>query len=186
MTHWSVARRARHGLGRSYQINSVIGDFTVLENVLLAVQAGPAGGAHNFHFLRAATAPGALVKRADAIIDMLGLSPERNRLAGVLAYGQQRLIELAMALAIEPRVLLLDEPMAGLGPAETDKMIRLLKRLQSRYAILLVEHDMHAVFTLASRVSVLVYGKVLMCDSPQAVRQSDVVREAYLGDEVIG
>jgi branched-chain amino acid transport system ATP-binding protein len=117
---------------------------------------------------------------------MLGLSPERNRLAGVLAYGQQRLIELAMALAIEPRVLLLDEPMAGLGPAETDKMIRLLKRLQSRYAILLVEHDMHAVFTLASRVSVLVYGKVLMCDSPQAVRQSDVVREAYLGDEVIG
>ena len=103
----------------------------------------------------------------------------------MLSYGQQRLIELAMALATEPRVLLLDEPMAGLGPVETERMIELLQGLQSRYAMLLVEHDMHAVFTLATRVSVLVYGRVLICDAPEVVRTSDTVREAYLGDEEI-
>ena len=186
VTQWSVARRAHLGLGRSYQINSVIGSFSTVENVLLAVQSGPRGGGHNFRFWKPATAPGPLIEWVDEILQMLGLGAERNRPAAVLSYGQQRLIELAMALATEPRVLLLDEPMAGLGPVETERMIELLKRLQPHYAMLLVEHDMHAVFSLATRVSVLVYGRVLICDVPAVVRTSESVREAYLGDEEIG
>ena len=185
ITHWSVAHRARAGLGRSYQINSVIQSFTVLENILLAVQSGPAGGKHNFHFWQAATQTPALISRAEEIMALVGLSDAKDRLAGALAYGQQRLIELGMALASSPKVLLLDEPMAGLGPVETQQMIDLLKRLQRDYAILLIEHDMHAVFSLATRVSVLVYGKVILCDTPEAVRTSATVREAYLGDEEI-
>ncbi|MBU6188374.1 MAG: ATP-binding cassette domain-containing protein, partial [Betaproteobacteria bacterium] len=186
VTQWPVARRAHLGLGRSYQINSVIGSFSAVENVLLAVQSGPRGGGHNFRFWKPATAPGPLIDRVDDILQMLGLGAERDRPAAVLSYGQQRLIELAMALATEPRVLLLDEPMAGLGPVETERMIELLKRLQPHYAMLLVEHDMHAVFSLATRVSVLVYGRVLICDVPSVVRTSESVREAYLGDEEIG
>ncbi len=185
ITHWSVAHRARAGLGRSYQINSVIQSFSVLENLLLAVQSGPAGGKHNFHFWQAAVQTPALANRAEEIMALVGLSDAKDRLAGALAYGQQRLIELGMALASSPKVLLLDEPMAGLGPIETQQMIDLLKRLQKHYAILLIEHDMHAVFSLATRVSVLVYGKVVMCDTPEAVRTSATVREAYLGDEEI-
>ena len=186
VSQWPVARRAHLGLGRSYQINSVIGSFSTVENVLLAVQSGPLGGGHNFRFWKAATSRGPLIDRVEEILEMVGLASERDRPAAVLSYGQQRLIELAMALATEPRVLLLDEPMAGLGPVETERMIDLLKRLQSRYAMLLVEHDMHAVFTLATRVSVLVYGRVLICDVPAVVRTSESVREAYLGDEEIG
>ena len=185
ITHWSVAHRARAGLGRSYQINSVIQSFTVLENILLAVQSGPAGGQHSFHFWQAATQTPALISRAHEIMALVGLSDAKDRLAGALAYGQQRFIELGMALASSPKVLLLDEPMAGLGPVETQQMIDLLKRLQRDYAILLIEHDMHAVFSLATRVSVLVYGKVILCDTPEAVRTSATVREAYLGDEEI-
>jgi branched-chain amino acid transport system ATP-binding protein len=185
ITHWSVAHRARAGLGRSYQINSVIQSFTVLENILLAVQSGPAGGKHSFHFWQAATQTPQLATRAEEIMALVGLSDARDRLAGALAYGQQRLIELGMALASSPKVLLLDEPMAGLGPVETQQMIDLLKRLQKEYAILLIEHDMHAVFSLATRVSVLVYGKVILCDTPDVVRTSATVREAYLGDEEI-
>ncbi len=185
ITHWSVAHRARAGLGRSYQINSVIQSFTVLENILLAVQSGPAGGKHSFHFWQEATQTPVLISRAHEIMALVGLSEAKDRLAGALAYGQQRLIELGMALASSPKVLLLDEPMAGLGLVETQQMIDLLKRLQRDYAILLIEHDMHAVFSLATRVSVLVYGKVILCDTPDAVRTSSVVREAYLGDEEI-
>ncbi len=185
ITHWSVAHRARLGLGRSYQINSVIQSFTVLENILLAVQSGPVGGKYSFHFWQAATQTSTLVSRAEEIMALVGLADARDRLTGALAYGQQRLIELAMALASSPKVLLLDEPMAGLGATETQQMIDLLQRLQREYAILLIEHDMHAVFSLATRVSVLVYGKVVMCDTPEAVRTSSVVREAYLGDEEI-
>lgn len=185
VTRWPVAKRAHAGLGRSYQINSVIGTFTTVENVLLAVQSGPLGGGHNFRFFKSALAKGALIDRVDELLALVGLVAERDRPAAVLSYGQQRLIELAMALANEPRVLLLDEPMAGLGPVETERMIDLLKSLQSRFAMLLVEHDMHAVFSLASKVSVLVYGRVLISDTPQAVRNSESVREAYLGDEEI-
>ena len=185
ITRQSVAARARAGLGRSYQINSVIASFTVLENILLAVQSGPVGGRHSFHFWQPATKTAHLTARAEEIMRLLGLEDQRLRLAGALSYGQQRLIELAMALASSPKVLLLDEPMAGLGPLETHQMIALLQRLQKDYAILLIEHDMQAVFTLATRMSVLVYGKVVMCGTPQEVRSSPIVREAYLGDEEI-
>jgi len=180
ITHWSVAKRARAGLGRSYQINSIIPEFTALENVLLAVQTAQG---HNFHFWQAATAQRDLVQRSDAVLDLLGLLPLRQQRVRDLSYGQQRQIELAMAVASQPDVLLLDEPMAGLGPAETQHMIDVLKNLRQQFAILLIEHDMHAVFSLADEVSVLVYGQVVLCDTPEAVRGSEVVREAYLGDE---
>ena len=182
ITHWSMARRARAGIGRSYQINSIIPSFTVLENVLLAVQAAQG---HNFHFWQPVTHNTALVAKADQVMSLLGLNEQRSRLAGVLSYGQQRQIELAMALAMEPKLLLLDEPMAGLGPSETEQMTQILLGLRSRYGILLIEHDMDAVFALAQRVSVLVAGKVVFCGSPQAVRESALVREAYLGDEEV-
>ena len=182
ITHWSMARRARAGIGRSYQINSIIPSFTVLENVLLAVQAAQG---HNFHFWQPVTHNTALVAKADQVMSLLGLNEQRSRLAGVLSYGEQRQIELAMALAMEPKLLLLDEPMAGLGPSETEQMTQILLGLRSRYGILLIEHDMDAVFALAQRVSVLVAGKVVFCGSPQAVRESALVREAYLGDEEV-
>ncbi len=181
-TQWSVARRARAGIGRSYQINSLIPHFTVLENVLLATQAAEG---HNFYFFKPATAVTHLVEQAQACLVSVNLIAEQNRVAGALSYGQQRLIEIAMALATRPKLLLLDEPMAGLGPTETERMVELLLTLQHQYATLLVEHDMGAVFALATQVSVLVYGKILMCDTPDAVRNSAVVREAYLGDEEI-
>ena len=118
-------------------------------------------------------------------MERVGLLAERDRAAGLLAYGQQRQLELAMTLAIEPRVLLLDEPMAGLGPVETQQMITVLQGIKQQYGILLVEHDMHAVFSLASVCSVLVYGKVVFRGSPGEVQHSPLVREAYLGDEEI-
>ena len=180
ITHWPVAKRARAGLGRSYQINAIIPEFTALENVLLAVQTAQG---HNFHFWQAATTQRDLLARSDAVLDLLGLLGLRHQRASHLSYGQQRQIELAMAVASQPDVLLLDEPMAGLGPAETQHMIEVLQGLRKDFAILLIEHDMHAVFSLADQVSVLVYGQVVLCDTPQVVRNSDIVREAYLGDE---
>lgn len=182
VTPWSVARRARAGMGRSYQINALIPNFTALENVLLAAQAA---AGHNFYFFKPATSVSYLVEQAQSCLESVGLIAERDRVAGVLSYGQQRQIEIAMALATNPTVLLLDEPMAGLGRTETDRMVELLNQLRPDYATLLVEHDMGAVFALATQVSVLVYGKILLCDTPEAVRHSDVVREAYLGDEEI-
>lgn len=180
VTRWPVARRARAGIGRSYQINSSIPSFTVLQNVLLAVQSAKG---HNFHFFQPVTRNAELVDEAHRIMDMVGLAGTGERITGALSYGQQRQIELAMALATRPSVLLLDEPMAGLGPTESEKMIELLMQLRKDYGMLLVEHDMGAVFALADVVSVLVYGKVILCDTPHAVRTSSLVREAYLGEE---
>ena len=182
VSDWSVNARARAGLGRSYQITSVIPEFTVLENVLLAVQSQRG---HNYRFWQPVTRTPQLVAAAEHWIERVHLGPVRSRTAGLLSYGQQRQRELAMTLAIEPKVLLLDEPMAGLGPAETQEMIELLRQLGSRYAILLVEHDMHAVFSLATVCSVLVYGKVVFTGTAAEVRDSAEVREAYLGDEEI-
>ncbi len=182
ITHWPVHARARAGLGRSYQITAVLREFTVLENVLLAVQAVRG---HNFHFWRPVTSIPSLVEAADRYLGMVGLLGVRRRSAGLLSYGQQRQLELAMTLAVEPRVLLLDEPMAGLGATESAQMVELLQRLRRQYAMLLVEHDMHAVFSLADRLTVLVYGRVVCCGTPDEVRASPIVREAYLGDEEI-
>lgn len=180
IARWSVAKRARAGIARSFQINSLIPAFTARENVLLAVQAARG---HNFYFLKPVAAQADLVAEAESFLDRVGLGGHANDLVSELAYGQQRLIEVAMALACRPKLLLLDEPMAGLGPAESERMIGLLDSLRQDYGMLLVEHDMDAVFALATRISVLVYGQVLLCDTPQAVRTSELVREAYLGDE---
>ncbi len=182
VTAWTVDARARAGLGRSYQITSVIPEFTVLENVLLAV-ASRRG--HSFRFWQPVTRDRELCAAAAQYLDATGLLAVQHRTCGLLAYGQQRQLELAMTLAIEPRVLLLDEPMAGLGPVETEQMIGLLQQLRHRYAILLVEHDMHAVFSLATECSVLVAGKVVYRGSPQDVKTNPIVKEAYLGDEEI-
>ncbi|WP_276808092.1 ABC transporter ATP-binding protein [Castellaniella defragrans] len=179
-----MAQRVRAGIGRSYQITSVIQRFTVLENVVLAVQ-GCRG--HGFHFWTPAVETPGLADRADELIDLMGLSARRETLAMSLSYGQQRQLEIAMALAAEPKVLLLDEPMAGMGHGDTgsDMMVDLLRRLKSRYGILLIEHDMDAVFSLADRISVLFYGKVICCGDADAIRNSPEVREAYLGDEEV-
>ncbi|MBV6272743.1 ABC transporter ATP-binding protein [Alcaligenaceae bacterium CGII-47] len=180
----SMAQRVRAGIGRSYQITSVIAQFTVLENVVLAVQ-GCQG--HGYRFWVPATETPFLVDRADTLINMMGLSDRRDEPAMVLSYGQQRQLEIAMALAAEPKVLLLDEPMAGMGHGDTgsDMMLGLMGRLKGHYGILLIEHDMDAVFSLADRISVLVYGKIIFSGDPDAIRHSPVVQEAYLGDEEV-
>jgi branched-chain amino acid transport system ATP-binding protein len=180
MVSWSVAKRARAGISRSYQINSSIAAFTALENVILAVQAREG---HNFHFFTPVLGNRRLVELAREQLEQVGMQDHQNTIAGHLAYGQQRLIEVAMALATKPRLLLLDEPMAGLGATETERMIELLDKLRGQCAMLLVEHDMEAVFALADRISVLVYGRVLLCDIPANVKSNPTVREAYLGDE---
>ncbi|HLS52157.1 MAG TPA: ABC transporter ATP-binding protein [Burkholderiaceae bacterium] len=180
VTHWSVAKRARAGMGRSYQINSIIPSFTVLENVLLAVQAAEG---HNWYFWQPATQIPHLRDKALAIIEMLGLQDVQNAISEELSYGQQRQIELAMALAVRPKLLLLDEPMAGLGTAETEHMMEILNSIRSNYGILLIEHDMQAVFALADRISVLVNGAVAVEGTPEEIRNSALVREAYLGEE---
>lgn len=179
-----MAQRVRAGIGRSYQITSVIQAFTVLENAVLAVQ-GCRG--HGFRFWRPATATPDLVGHADALIDAMGLTACRNARAMTLSYGQQRQLEIAMALAAQPKVLLLDEPMAGMGHGDTgsDMMLTLMRRLRNHHGILLIEHDMDAVFSLADRISVLVYGQVVVSGTPAEIRDSPVVREAYLGDEEI-
>ncbi|HUH40490.1 MAG TPA: ABC transporter ATP-binding protein [Castellaniella sp.] len=179
-----TAQRVRAGIGRSYQITSVIPHFSVLENAVLAVQ-GCRG--HAYHFWTPATQTEFLVDKADSLIQMMGLSDHRDTAAMALSYGQQRQLEIAMALAAEPKVLLLDEPMAGMGHGDTgsDRMLALLQQLKGRYGILLIEHDMDAVFALADRISVLFYGKVIFCGDPAAVRDSEQVREAYLGDEEV-
>lgn len=184
INHFSMAQRVRAGIGRSYQVTSVIQQFTVLENVVLAVQGGRG---HGFHFWMPAIETPALLNRAEELIHLMGLSSKRDVLAMSLPYGQQRQLEIAMALATDPKVLLLDEPMAGMGHGDTgsDLMVDLLRRLKSQYGILLIEHDMDAVFSLADRISVLFYGKVICCGDVETIRQSQDVREAYLGDEEI-
>lgn len=179
-----MVQRVRAGISRSYQITSVIQSFTVLENVVLAVQ-GCRG--HGYRFWRPAVKTADLVERADALIDTMGLATSRDAPAATLSYGQQRQLEIAMALATRPKVLLLDEPMAGMGHGDTgsDMMLALLRRLKDTYGILLIEHDMDAVFSLADRVSVLVYGQVVFSGTPEATRSSAIVREAYLGNEEV-
>jgi branched-chain amino acid transport system ATP-binding protein len=170
--------RARRGIARSFQITSVFPDFTVLQNVALAVQGQEA---HGFRFLRQAGRDRRLVQPAREALDVIGLSHRAEREARDLSHGERRQLELAMALAMRPSLLLLDEPMAGIGRQEGIRMTRILEGLKRRYSILLVEHDMDAVFALADRVSVLVAGRAIATGDPQAIRADPAVREAYLG-----
>jgi len=181
ITALSAPRRARMGLARSFQITSVYPEFSALDNVALAVQAH---SGHSFRFWRKAQGDVTLVEPAERVLAEVGLLPRKNVLAANLAHGEQRQLEVAMALATNPRLLLLDEPMAGMGTEESQRMIELLSRLKQTKTIILVEHDMDAVFRLADRISVLVYGRVIATGTPEEIKMNDEVRKAYLGEEV--
>lgn len=176
----SVPARSMLGLGRSYQISQVFREFTALENVMLAVQAH---AGTSFSFLRPAINETALTGPAAEALELVGLGARQNEPAAAMAHGEHRQLELAMTLATSPKLLLLDEPMAGMSQAESESMIALLKRLKGKYAIALIEHDMDAVFALADRITVLVYGKVIACGAPADIRNNPAVKDAYLGDQ---
>jgi branched-chain amino acid transport system ATP-binding protein len=171
--------RARHGLARSFQITSVFEALTVLENVVLAVQAV---SGHSFRFFAPALGERRLRETALAALGRVGLEQRAADPAHALSHGEKRQLELAMAVAPDPRLLLLDEPLAGQGPGEGEAIVALLADLGRAHAILLVEHDMDAVFQLADRITVLDGGRVIASGAPAAVRGDHRVREAYLGD----
>ncbi len=173
--------RVRAGIARSYQVTSLFRRFSVLDNLALAVQARSGS---SFSFWRPLAAETALAEEAREIAAQVDLQDKLDEPAGNLAHGEQRALEVGLALATRPRLLLLDEPMAGMGPQESARMIALVERLRSRLTVLLVEHDMDAVFRLASRISVLVNGRLIASGAPQAIRSDPEVRRAYLGDEL--
>jgi branched-chain amino acid transport system ATP-binding protein len=172
--------RSLLGLARSFQITSLFPDLTVLDNVALAVQAH---AGHSFRFWRNARSEAELRDPARAALDRVGLGARANLPASALSHGEHRLLELAMALASKPRMLLLDEPMAGLGPEESARMVSMLRDMKKELTILLVEHDMEAVFALADRITVLVYGRVIASGKPHDIRNNAQVRDAYLGEQ---
>ena len=182
IAHEPVYRRALMGLGRSYQITSVFPEFSVLANVMLAVQAH---AGHSFRFWHPLVAERELVERAREALTEVGLGPKADFLVASLAHGERRQLEVAMTLASRPKLLLLDEPMAGMSLAESERMVELLSGLKGRYGLLLVEHDMDAVWKLADRISVLVYGRVIACGDPASIRENAEVRAAYLGDQEV-
>jgi branched-chain amino acid transport system ATP-binding protein len=172
-------RRSLNGIARSFQISSLFADFTALDNVALAVQAR---GGHSFHFWRNARNDQDLRRPALAALTRVGLADRAHSRVGRLSHGEQRQLEIAMALATKPRLLLLDEPMAGMGPEESAAMLKLLHELKGTLTIILVEHDMEAVFALADRVTVLVYGRIIASGEPAEIRSDPEVRRAYLGE----
>jgi branched-chain amino acid transport system ATP-binding protein len=172
--------RSLRGLARSFQITSIFLDFTALDNVILAVQAH---AGHSFQFWRDARSEPALRDPARAALERVGLGHRADTVASALSHGEHRQLELAMALAGQPRMLLLDEPMAGMGPEESARMVELMRELKGELTILLVEHDMEAVFALADRITVLVYGRVIASGRPEEIRANPQVRDAYLGEQ---
>jgi branched-chain amino acid transport system ATP-binding protein len=179
VTRLPAHARARKGFARSFQITSVFPDFSALHNVALAVQAQLGSGG----FWRPAHSDPALLEPARALLEEVGLGARLNALAANMSHGEHRQLEVAMALATRPRLLLLDEPMAGMGTEESQRMIELLQKLKQTKTIILVEHDMDAVFRLADRISVLVYGRVIATGKPEEIRVNQEVRRAYLGEE---
>ncbi|HMA90341.1 MAG TPA: ABC transporter ATP-binding protein [Burkholderiales bacterium] len=180
ITALDAPARSRKGFARSFQITSVYRDFTALDNVALAVQAH---AGHSFRFWRSARVDEALRAPARAMLEQVGLGARAGVPAAKLAHGEQRQLEIAMALATRPRLLLLDEPVAGMGVEESQHMVRFLTRLKGRETMILVEHDMDAVFSLADRISVLVYGRIIATGTPAEIRANPEVRAAYLGEE---
>jgi branched-chain amino acid transport system ATP-binding protein len=179
ITALPMYRRSALGLARSFQITSLFLDLSVLDNVVLAVQAH---AGHSFHFWRDARAEPELRQPARALLARVGLSKRADGPASALSHGEHRQLELAMALAGQPRMLLLDEPMAGLGLEESARMVEMLRALKRELTILLVEHDMEVVFALADRITVLVYGRVIASGAPADIRANREVRDAYLGE----
>jgi len=180
ITALPVYDRSLLGLARSFQITSLFPNFTALQNVALAVQAH---AGHSFHFWRNARAEQELREPARAALERVGIGHRADAMVASMSHGEHRQIELAMALATGPRMLLLDEPMAGLGPDESARMVKTLRELKRELTILLVEHDMEAVFALADRITVLVYGRVIASGDPASIRANAEVRQAYLGEQ---
>ena len=180
ITRLPTHRRSLIGLARSFQITSVFQNLTVLENVALAVQAHRG---HSFRFWKPARDDAELIGSAREALDQVRLGERSAEPARALSHGEHRQLEIAMALATGPALLLLDEPMAGMGIEESARMIATLKSLKGDKTMLLVEHDMDAVFALADRITVLVYGRVIASGPPDVIRADERVRKAYLGDE---
>lgn len=178
VTAWQQPRRARAGLGRSYQRNTIYPPFTVLENCRLAAQAQHA---KPWHWWQSAQRCHTSLALAQEALAQAGLASVQHLPAGLLSHGQKRQLEVAMCLATQPQVLLLDEPLAGMGAEETERMLALLRQLQSQHALLLVEHDMDAVFRIADVITVMVNGHVIASDAPAAIRSNPQVQHAYLG-----
>jgi branched-chain amino acid transport system ATP-binding protein len=176
----TMAGRVELGLARSFQITSVLPRFTALANVAMAVQARSGS---SFRFLRAADREEVLNAPARGLLQRVGLADRANVEAGLLSHGEKRVLEIAIALATAPRLLLLDEPLAGTSHAESRRLVELLRGLKGEVAILLVEHDMEAVFALADRISVLCEGRLIASGTPEAIRADPAVRAAYLGED---
>jgi len=183
ITRLSAPARVKAGLARSFQITSIFRDFTALENVMLPVQAQQG---HSFRFWTPVSRDARLTAPARELLERVGLGERADVRAGDLAYGEQRQLEIAISLATGPSFLLLDEPMAGMGPEESQGLVEFLSALKGRYTMLLVEHDMDAVFALADRITVLVYGRVIATGTPDEIRNDPEVRAAYLGDDQSG
>jgi branched-chain amino acid transport system ATP-binding protein len=179
ITNVTMASRAKLGIVRSFQITSLCSEYSAVENVVLAAQARQGG---SFGMWRRVRSDQALLASARGFLEMVGLAARADVPAGLLAHGEQRQLEVAVALACQPRVLLLDEPMAGMGSDESLQMIGLLKSLKGRYAMILVEHDVDAVFALADRITVLVYGREIATGLPREIAVNPLVRSAYLGE----
>jgi branched-chain amino acid transport system ATP-binding protein len=180
LTHTAMHQRAQLGLVRSYQITSVFMRLTVQDNLGLAVQAGEGS---SFQFWQAARSEHARYARAAEVAERVGLQAQLMQPAGALSHGEQRQLEVGLALATSPKLMLLDEPMAGMGPDESERMVQLLQSLRGDTTLLLVEHDMDAVFRLADTISVLVSGQVIACGTAEQIKNDAAVKRAYLGDE---
>ena len=180
ITRLPAPARSRLGLARSFQITSIFKQFTALENVALSIQAH---AGHSFRFWRPARKDAELTTPARKLLTSLGLGARVDVVAANLAHGEQRQLEIAMALATGPKMLLLDEPTAGMGLEDSERIKRFLEGIKGEYSMLLIEHDMDTVFTLADRVTVLVYGRAIATVSPDEIRANAEVRAAYLGEE---
>ncbi len=180
VTRTSIQERALKGLARSFQITSVFPELTVRQNVMLAVQAV---SGHTFRFIRDVRTDSRLIAPAGEALHVVGLEESADRLVADLAHGARRQLDMAMVLALRPRLMLLDEPLAGMSGAEAESMVDLLGRLKSSCTVVLVEHDMDAVFSLADRLTVLAAGRPVATGTPEEIRNDPVVRDAYLGEE---
>ena len=179
INHLSAPKRCHAGMVRSYQITSIFKDFSVLDNVAMSIQAREG---HSFRFWENANNDASLSNKAMKVLKETNLQDKAGVLADNLAHGEQRQLEVAMALATSPKMLLLDEPTAGMGPEETSSVTKFLNSMKGKYTMLLIEHDMDAVFALADRITVLVYGRAIACGTPEEIRNNQEVRKAYLGD----
>ena len=179
VTFLRPAQRACRGLARSFQITSVMLPMTLLENVTMAVQRRKG---HSFRFWRPVLSDCDLIDEAMQVLQTVGLDSRANRMAREVSHGEHRQLEIAMAIAMEPKLLLLDEPMAGMGPEESAALVAILRQIKKKKTILLIEHDMDAVFSLADQISVLVYGRIIATGSKEEIRANPEVQSAYLGD----